>query len=386
MTSSRTPSLPLATLLLLLVATLFSSIAMAQEISYCPPAADIVYSPFQRVSAADYQRRTSNTDNGCWWWAGCVLTAADEARKQQFASVALVMGLIPLTLKDIAWPERRIVMVSRELNLVADVLVRALGLIAVVVSEPGSTTTTYDASSFFALRFVRSRAPSHAAYWKVALLAASLLGLLLSYASLAVVEIYSKRSALGCPYPVFILTWHLVALVPAAITSLLASSQPKDRDFFAETRLTVIEPPEEEEEIGGPSSEASVSTPMVAGHDQHAYDAARSTSYDRSRSQSQDGHEMRSINLAAHKQDARTGQSQVKEKAATKELAEASAVPGRGMSWPIQLSWAIYYIAGTLLYSAIMAVTVVELVVWVFASMFAAAMSKALAMSICTFF
>ena len=42
--------------------------------------------------------------------------AAGESRKQQFAAIALVMGLIPLTLKDVAWPERRIIYVTKRLN------------------------------------------------------------------------------------------------------------------------------------------------------------------------------------------------------------------------------------------------------------------------------
>ena len=34
-------------------------------------------------------------------------------------------------------------------------------------------------------------------------------------------EIYSKRSALGCPVPIFIAAWQIIALAPAAINSLL---------------------------------------------------------------------------------------------------------------------------------------------------------------------
>ena len=35
------------------------------------------------------------------------------------------------------------------------------------------------------------------------------------------VEIYSKRSSLGCPYPIFVLTWHMLSVVPAAIQVLV---------------------------------------------------------------------------------------------------------------------------------------------------------------------
>lgn len=65
-------------------------------------------------------------------------------RKQQFAATSLVIGLVPLTLKDIAWPERRLVAIASPLNWSVEVLVRALGLIPVVnekaksVSLPGN--------------------------------------------------------------------------------------------------------------------------------------------------------------------------------------------------------------------------------------------------------
>lgn len=39
-----------------------------------------------------------------------------------------------------------------------------------------------------------------------------------------------KTSSLGCPYPVFILTWHLVAVVPAAINVILFKDSTKDPD------------------------------------------------------------------------------------------------------------------------------------------------------------
>lgn len=60
---------------------------------------------------------------------GRSLEAAGESRKQQFAATALVMGLIPLTLKDIAWPEKRLIYVTKRLNWFVGVLVWALGLV-----------------------------------------------------------------------------------------------------------------------------------------------------------------------------------------------------------------------------------------------------------------
>jgi hypothetical protein len=48
--------------------------------------------------------------------------------------------------------------------------------------------------------------------------------------------------------------------------------------------------------------------------------------------------------------------------------------------------WAVYYVAGTLAYSSIMAVTVIELLVWVVVSFSVAVTTKILALFICTLF
>jgi hypothetical protein len=52
---------------------------------------------------------------------------------------------------------------------------------------------------------------------------------------------------------------------------------------------------------------------------------------------------------------------------------------GSEQYWAIQLIWSIYYAAGTLVYTSIMAVTVIELVVWVLVCCFAVGTSKLLA-------
>jgi len=49
------------------------------------------------------------------------------------------------------------------------------------------------------------------------LVVASFIALLVAYAGLALTEICSKRSKLGCAYPVIALTWCLVGLIPSAI-------------------------------------------------------------------------------------------------------------------------------------------------------------------------
>ncbi|KAE8361567.1 hypothetical protein BDV27DRAFT_160611 [Aspergillus caelatus] len=40
----------------------------------------------------------------CWGFSICNFVEADGARKQQYGATALVMGLVPLTLCNIAWP------------------------------------------------------------------------------------------------------------------------------------------------------------------------------------------------------------------------------------------------------------------------------------------
>ena len=60
-----------------------------------------------------------------------------------------------------------------------------------------------------------------------------------------------------------------------------------------------------------------------------------------------------------------------------------SAIPGEEQQWWIQLIWAVYYGAGTLVFSSIMAVTVIELVVWVILSCVTVAASKLLAFRLC---
>ena len=176
----------------------------------CPVETNLIYSPFTPFDQAEYTALNNATDNACWWWAICLLSSADAARVQQFTAASLVMGLVPITLKDIAWPERRIISISHELPRPLEVLVRAPGA---VPSTDTFTPEKHDISSMtlygWTLKLPRKRF--------IFLLAVSAFGLLLTYGSLAVIEVYSKRSSLGCPYPIFILTWNLLAIFPAAL-------------------------------------------------------------------------------------------------------------------------------------------------------------------------
>ena len=61
-----------------------------------------------------------------------------------------------------------------------------------------------------------------------------------------------------------------------------------------------------------------------------------------------------------------------------------SAVQRGKEEWWIQFIWAVYYAAGTLVFSSIMAVTVIELVVWVILSCYTVAASWFLAFRLCS--
>lgn len=265
----------------------------------CPEADDIVYSPFAPWFAFYSGGRR---DSLCWKAAICCMELADEARMQQFAATALVMGLLPLTLRDIAWPERRIVWISAPLPAAAAVLVRTLGLDPMVTSEAvGSGEEDVQRwlewirGSWIAAAGLRSRVVMGV------LVVLSVAGLLVSYAALALVELYSKGSALGCVYPVFALTWCIVGFAPASVHTAFETMRRR-RDSKGR---------------GNPGA------------------------------------------------------------------GRASAVQGVDEAWPVQLTWAIYYIAGTLVYTSIMALTVIELFVWVVVQLGVTATSKMVALYIC---
>jgi hypothetical protein len=276
---------------LLGVISLLAPLATAE----CPDASVIVYSPFKPWFKFDYGPEGGD----CWSAAICTLGQADAARNQQFAATALVMGLLPIFFRDIAWPEKRVVLVSRPLPALAEVLVRALGLEPVVngnaagwSDEDVQRWLDWVSSSAITAASVRSQSK------KQAIVVVSSVALLISYAALALVEIYSKRSALGCVYPVIALTWFLIAVAPAALHVLFEGYR---------------------------------------------------------RRKAKDG-----VNVT-----------------------RASAVQGADQAWPVQFGWAIYYIIGTLVYTSIMAITPLELFVWVVVTAVTTGASKMLGLYIC---
>ncbi|KAI9760571.1 MAG: hypothetical protein M1840_002386 [Geoglossum simile] len=205
------------------------------------------------------------------------------------------MGFIPLTLKDFPWKRENALFVSKELLWWLDILVRALGVVPKKAEEGiGGTKLAIYANNPVKL---------------VAVVTGCAAGLLISYAGLAITEIYSKRSALGCVYPVFILSWWIFALVPAAVESV---------------------------------------------HHRRAKKKAQST------------------NSNTLKQNA---PGKHRDNGSSEEESIGSAL--------VQFLWAIYSIAGALLYTAIMGVAVLELFAWVMLSVAVAAFSKCLGFLLC---
>ncbi|CAG8885661.1 unnamed protein product [Penicillium egyptiacum] len=278
-----------------LLLPLLVTVASAQ--STCPDGDEIIYSPFRPWFSFDYGPEPGD----CWKAAICLLSQADPARNQQFAATALVMGLLPMVFRDIAWPERRLVLVSSPLPTLAEVVVRALGLEPIV---KGGVTGWSDEDSERWIDWLRRSSIAGGAlrsrFQAMMLVFASLFALLASYAGLALVEIYSKRTALGCVYPIIALTWCLVSVIPAAIHVLFESFR------------------------------------------------------------------RRGVKKGLESGDTR-----------------ASAVQGADQQWPVQLSWGIYYIIGTLVYTSIMAITPLELFVWVVTMAVVSGAGKMLALYIC---
>jgi hypothetical protein len=98
------------------------------------------------------------------------------------------MGLIPLTLKDIAWPERRLVSVTCPLPPFLDTLIRALGPVpSESVASKGTRKYAFTSSELYRW------ANSYSVGWIWAWVVASAVALLLLYAGIGLVELYSKR-------------------------------------------------------------------------------------------------------------------------------------------------------------------------------------------------
>jgi hypothetical protein len=290
----------------------------------------------------------------CWVVSDCLFEATGESRKQQFAATALVMGLIALTLRDIAWPARRLVFVTNNLPWFVEVLVLSLGLVPM---KTGNTKTTRRRSSHSDLIAARAWTMKKGSI-KHCILACSG-ALSLCFGSLAVMEIYSKRSSLGCPAPIFIVTWHMVALLPGIIHSLFANSRRRSYE-----RRRVLEP-DAARALLAPNSRLANPASDIDSVSQHRPSVR---------------------GLPIDMNDENEEDERIEPTGREREKKMASAIQGANEAWPVQMAWSIYYIAGTLVFTSIMAVTVPELVVWVVLGLTTAACSKILAFFLCLIF
>jgi hypothetical protein len=282
--------------------------------------------------------------------------ASSESRKQQYGATALVMGLVPLTLKDVAWPHRRVVPVTKPLPAILEVLVRALGADPVEGDHPQGWT---EVQRWKATReWMVNLSPIGEWAWSLRsrlkiglLLLTTTIVLLGTFAAMAVVEIYSKRASLGCPYPVFVLTWHICSLAPALIHTIFyrIKSHRKNRrvknESMAETEAHV----------------KKTANQLDPGHI----------------------HPPIELSPAKHLTLPKKRPDPYHRLPSARKIQIISAVQGGEEWWGVQLCWAVFYIAGTLIYTSIMAVTVVELFVWVAVSCAVAGMSKLLSFFVC---
>ncbi|KAF2793755.1 hypothetical protein K505DRAFT_325249 [Melanomma pulvis-pyrius CBS 109.77] len=325
---------PLPTPRSISIATFTLLLLITSAEGFCPEnAADfLIYSPFQPYFTWPWW---NNSRQSCWTAADCLLQSAGESRKQQFGATALVMGLIPLVLKDVAWPQRRVVHVTEPLNIFVEILVLALGL---VPEETGSLRETRALSreNNMLARRVWKLPRVVIAFW----IAMSCIGVLTSYGALAVMEIYSKRSALGCPFPVWVVCWYVVGLAPATVHAL-----------FAALRKHRVK---KQEEKHGEPQQGTAQWKALIPEEQYEMEEREA--------------------------------SQARQKPREPKKSVVQAVQGANEEWPVQLSWGLYYIAGTLIYTSIMAVTVAELLCWILVGFAVDGFSKLLAFFLCLSF
>ncbi len=164
-----------------------------------------VYSPF-----VPWWAHYSGDNGLCWSWAICIYLQADEARKQQFHATALLMGLFPPMFKDIAWPGRRIILLSEPLNVFLEVVVRGLGM------EPKWLTEQEQGKEDVVWAWwLRSDLARMTWGWAQIACGVAAVGVMCSGGALLMMELYSKRSALGCDNPGWVLSWFAFGFLPA---------------------------------------------------------------------------------------------------------------------------------------------------------------------------
>lgn len=177
----------------------------------CPPDSQLLNAPFRPYFVWPYL--TSDINN-CWGYAECHFAAAAESRKQQWAAFVMVMGVLPITLfVDVHWPRKNLVYMRRRPSWLLEVVIRALGL---DLCEGGSEASQKNRQTQLGKWAQRARKSKHSGRpWMLFIV--SVFALLGTYAALALTEIYSKRSSIGCTYPLFVVTWYIIAVIPASI-------------------------------------------------------------------------------------------------------------------------------------------------------------------------
>lgn len=173
-------------------------------------------------------------------------------------------------------------------------------------------------------------------------------------------EIYSKRSSLGCPAPVFIGTWHIIAFIPGFIHSLFANSRRRRY------------------ERNKPQRADSSAQCLYAHNDSLIREPSDVAPFQRSRPP------IRALHIDINDENDDDEHAEPTERERERKI--ASAIQGANEAWPVQLAWGVYYIAGTLVFTSIMAVTVPELVIRVLLGLATAASSKVLAFFLCLLF
>ncbi|KAF2847936.1 hypothetical protein T440DRAFT_481255 [Plenodomus tracheiphilus IPT5] len=235
-------------------------------------------------------------------------------------------------IKDIAWPKRRLVYITKDLPWWTELWVLSLGLAPLVTGDSETTQSRSRQTGRFAIRAWKAKKPSIRYYIAICSVA-----VVLCLASLLVMEIYSKGSALGCPAPIFVVVWHVVALIPGSIHSSFANL--RRRRFEKES----------------PPPADQVRTLSRSNHPTN-----------------------RTHNDAILEESPKDENVEP-----TREKNITSAIHGANETWLVQIAWGICYITGTLCFSSIMAVTVPELVVWAVLLLTTAARSKILAFLLC---
>lgn len=114
-------------------------------------------------------------------------------------------------------------------------------------------------------------------------------------------ELYSKRSALGCPFPAWIVVWHLIAVFPAVIHSAFAGLRRS-----RERRKVAVGQSEHASHLLNDADHWAIPLAELPNKNEHASSVKK------------------------------------QEEEAQRKKNTISAVQGADEDWPVQLAWAVY--------------------------------------------